>query len=178
MNELSESYHLRSDSRHDASALLARAGLAGFVFPARDGWVSFVAEGEAFRPHAELLDANDGLLLRWAFSEDQGWAFKLFSDSELLLGYACEWDERIVFDDDFDPVALERALGLALPGLRGEAGRRIFRPRGFEQLFEHKPAYAFAAALGLPHYRWLSYAYLERDASRGRPLPAGVLAIA
>lgn len=177
MSECSESYHLRGDSRRDASSLLARAGLAGFAFPPQDGWVSFVAEGGPFRPNEHLLAANEDLLLRWVYGEDHGWAFDLYSGNQLQLSYGCDWEDEIRFDADFDPVALERALGLALPGLRGEAGRRIFKPRGFEQLFEHKPAYAFAAALGLKHYRWLSYDYLSNDAASGKPLPAGVLSI-
>ncbi|WP_395699469.1 hypothetical protein [Aquabacterium sp.] len=177
MSEFSESYHLRSPSRRDASSLLARAGLAGFVFPAQDGWVSFVAAGTPFQPNATLLAANEGLLLRWAYGEDHGWGFDLHGGTQRLLGYGCDWEDEIRFDAGFDPVALERALGLALPGLRGTAGRRIFAPGGFEQLFEYKPAYAFAAALGLRHYRWLSYAYLSNDAASGKPLPAGVLSI-
>jgi len=174
MSEFSENYHLRGTSRRDAIALLERAGLTGYVFPALDGWVSFVAEGEPFKPNQELIAANEGVLLRWVYADDHGWAFDCFKARKRLLSYECSWDEDIQIPSKIKHAEIERALGMELPALAGDAGAQILYPDSIEQLIELKPAYAFAKAVGLPNYRWLAYDYLARDEERGHPIPPGV----
>lgn len=176
MSEFSESYHLRGSSRRDATELLARAGLAGFVFPALDGWVSFVAEGEPFTLNEAIVSANEGVLLRWVYGEDHGWEFNVFTDRKVACEYSCSWEEDLAVNGKVSHAQLERSLGLKLPALAGQAGLQIFYPSSMEEVFAVKPAYAFAAGVGLTNYRWLSYHYLELDQSRGHPLPPGVQA--
>ena len=177
MSEFSESYHLRGTARCEVIELLERADLAGFIFPALDGWVSFVASGEPFRPNTNLIRANEGVLLRWVYGEDHGWEFGLYKAKKLVCNYSCSWEEDIAVDGKVNHAQLEQELGYPLPALQGEAGLGVFYPQSLERLFEVKPAYAFASAIGLSNYRWLSYEYLERDSTNGHSLPAGVQAL-
>ena len=156
MSEFSESYHFRGSSRRDVTDLLQRAGLSGFVFPALDGWVSFVAEGEPFRPNHDLLKANEGLLLRWMYAEDHGWAFDIFKGQKRVVGYECSWEDDIQVSGAVTHQLLQAALGAELPALAGESGAKILYPASLEELFQTKPAYAFAVAVGLTNYRWLA----------------------
>jgi hypothetical protein len=174
MSEFSESYHLRGTSRRDALELLARAGLGGFVFPALDGWVTFVAEGKPFVPNKKLIKANTGTLLRWICGDDHGWGFDVFHTAKRVCKYFCLWEEEIAVDGRVSHAQLSEALGMQLIGLAGRAGRQILYPDSIAQVAEVKPAYAFAQAVGLTHYRWLAFDYLQADAAQGRPLPPGV----
>jgi len=174
MSEFSESYHLQGSSRRDAIDLLRRAGLAGFVFPALDGWVSLVAEGEPFKPNQALVHANEGVLLRWVYAEDHGWAFDVFKGKKRVIQYECSWEDDIEVNGQVSHKELEAALGVELPALAGEAGARILYPGSVDEFIEAKPAYAFAAAVGLTNYRWLAHDYLAQDTERGHPLPVGV----
>ena len=177
MSEFSESYHLRGTSRRDAADLLARAGLAGFVFPALDGWVTLVAEGEPFVPNKKLIKANTGTLLRWMCGDDQGWGFDVFNRRRRECRYFCLWEEALAIEGRVTHAQLSEALGMQLIGLAGRAGRQILYPESVDQVAQVKPAYAFAQAVGLTHYRWLAFDYLQSDVSRGRPLPPGVLRV-
>lgn len=174
MSEFSESYHLRATSRTAAVALLESASLTGFVFPALDGWVTLVAEGEAFRPNEDLIAANTGALVRWVFGEDHGWEFSVYRGSRRLCHYSCAWEDEVVVEGQVSHAELERDLDMRLPLLAGEHGAKVFRPQSIEEVFDIHPAYTFAKALGLANYRWLSYDYLESDHAKGMPLPAGV----
>ena len=174
MSEFSESYHLRATSRKDAVALLQSAGLAGFVHPSLDGWVTLVAEGEPFRPNEDLIAPNVGTLVHWVFGEDHGWEFSVYRGPRALCTYSCSWEEEVVVEGKVSHAELEEHIGMPLPLLAGEAGLKILFPKSIEEVFAVRPAYAFAKALGLTNYRWLSYDYLASDHARGRPLPAGV----
>ena len=174
MSEFSESYHLRGSSRRDAVELLNRSGLPGYVFPALDGWVSLVARGEPFKPNQELIKANEGLLLRWLYAEDHGWAFDVFKGKTRVLQYECSWEEDIEVNGKVSHKELQAALGADLPGLAGAVGAKILYPASIDEFIQVKPAYAFAAAVGLANYRWLAYDYMHQDAERGHSLPAGV----
>src|SRR5207247_1441918 len=122
MSEFSESYHLRASSRDDAVALVRSAGLAGFVFPSLDGWVTLVAEGEPFRPNKQLLAANPGTLVHWVFAEDHGWEFAIHRGSRSLCAYSCSWDDEVVVEGAISLAELETHLAIPLPLLAGEAG--------------------------------------------------------
>ena len=174
MSEFSESYHLRGTSRREAIALLERASLSGYVFPALDGWVTLVAEGESFKLNERLVAANEGLLVRWVFAEDHGWAFDVFKSKKRILKYECSWEEDIEVEGKVSHAELQTALGMELPALAGEAGAAALYPESIEELLDLKPAYAFAKAIGLSNYRWLAFDYLARDREKGHPLPAGV----
>jgi hypothetical protein len=174
MSEFSESYHLRGTSRRDAIALLERAGLTGYVFPALDGWVTFVAHGKPFELNEHLVAANDGVLVHWVFADDHGWAFDVVKATKPIMKYWCSWEDEIEVEGKISHAELQKALGMELPGLAGEAGVTILYPESIEQLIAVKPAYSFAKAIGLANYRWLAYDYLTRDQERGHPIPAGV----
>jgi hypothetical protein len=174
MSEFSESYHLRGTTRRDAIVLLERAGLAGYVFPALDGWVTFVAEGEPFELSQRLVAANEGVLLHWVFADDHGWSFDVIKTKKPILRYRCSWEEDIDVEGKVSHAELQKALGMELPGLAGEVGVNMLYPQSLDQLLDLKPAYSFAKAIGLTNYRWLSYDYLSRDQEKGHPIPAGV----
>jgi hypothetical protein len=149
MSEFSESYHLRGTSRKDAVALLERAGLSGFVFPSVDSWVTVLAEGEPFRPNESLIDANEGLLLHYIRGEDHGWSFALYRGKRRVCKYECAWETEVQVEADLDLRQIEKELGQVLSRLGETQVRKIFHPEGIEQVFEVKPAYAFAQAVGL-----------------------------
>jgi hypothetical protein len=178
MIEFSESYHLRARFQADAADLLSRAGVAGYVFPEQDGWVSFVADGTPFVPNDALIEANQGLLLHWLYSED-AWEFHLWQGAQLIHEYACTWDDGIIhFNRGPSHVQLKRALGLELPGLKGTAGQQMMQPESLKEIYNLKPAHAFAHALGLTHYAHLSFDDLHLKDAAGEALPAGVKTIA
>lgn len=144
------------------------------MFPALDGWVALVAEGDSFKPNDSLVAANDGLLVRWVFAEDHGWAFDVFRSEKRVLKYECPWEEEVEVEGTISHLALQTAFDMELPALSGECGVAVFYPKNIEELLDLKPAYAFAKAIGLSNYRWLAYEYLARDQEQGHPLPAGV----
>jgi hypothetical protein len=76
--------HLQADDITAGSALLERAGIAGYVFPPRNGWVCIIPEGPWGRPPPDLLDANDGCLLRVVSTGLGDWYAELFSGSQCV----------------------------------------------------------------------------------------------
>ncbi len=88
MYPYTDAYHLRSDDVQDGIALLRRAGLQGFVFPAENGWVCVLPEGPWGRPAPDLLDANVGYLLRVVVTELCGWHVELF-DGPTCISAIC-----------------------------------------------------------------------------------------
>ena len=177
MREFSESYHLRAGASADAVELLVRAGVAGYVFPEHNGWASFVADGTPFAPNDDLIEANQGTLLHWAYGGD-AWEFRLYQGPKLLYEYACAWEDgSIEFDRGPSHVQLKRAFGLELPGLKGVAGQQIMQPVSLKEIYDLKPAHAFAQALGLTHYAHLAFDDLHLKEVRGEVLPAGIKAV-
>ncbi len=76
VSELSDSFHLRTNDSADAVALLRAARVPGSVFPAENGWVSFVFERGMRIGTNDLADrvfaANKGLLVDNAYAADHG----------------------------------------------------------------------------------------------------------
>jgi hypothetical protein len=108
MSELSESFHLRSDSQLDAVRLLDSTSTRGFVFGPKRGWVAFVcgalpadvAAASAARPElprevaewialgtatkaaaARIVSANTSTLLSYSFAADHGCSLDLLEGS-------------------------------------------------------------------------------------------------
>src|SRR5215510_591113 len=107
MSEFSESYHLRTGRADDAVALLRRAGVAGFVFPPRNGWVTFVAADGEFQPDARITAANQSTLLHFDACEDHGWSFSIFQAAKLVSRFKCDWTRKIRIEDAaYAPAAL------------------------------------------------------------------------
>ena len=102
MSEFSCSYHLKTESVDDCINLIKRANTTGFVFPARDGWISFVVDEPDFIFSKSLIDANDGILLNFINAEDHGWSFEVFNNSSKVCKFECDYDDgddEEVFDE-------------------------------------------------------------------------------
>ena len=73
MSEFSDGYFLKSDNVREAVSLLERAGIKGYVYPARSGWVAFAADtNPVFKFSEELKEANEGILMQFVNAEDYG----------------------------------------------------------------------------------------------------------
>ena len=165
MSEFSESYHLRSNRAEDACDLLRRAGIAGYVYPAASGWVTFLAEGGSFEPDQRIVAAARQPLLHYVSAEDHGWSFALFDDGDVACAYRCDWNDDITFDDSrYSRATLQRLVPSVQAGALDEFEQRL-HPTDFDELFESEPSKLFAQAVGLEHYEWLAYDYIARDFS-------------
>lgn len=166
MSEFSESYHLRSERREDACELLRAAGLAGYVYPAAQGWVTFVADGGQFEADPRIVGAAHQPLLHYVSAEDHGWSFSLFDHGRAVCAYHCEWNNDIAFDDTrYSRAVLQRMV----PGAENaalDAFEKLLRPNNFEELIETEASKVFARAVGLEHYDWLDYDHVARDFHR------------
>ncbi|HEX6369263.1 MAG TPA: hypothetical protein VF006_10040 [Longimicrobium sp.] len=169
MSEFSESYHLRAGELQDGVDLLRAAGLAGYVFPSENGWVTILPEGEAFEPNPRLVRASAGVLLHYMHAADHGWGFALYRDGHPIARYEAEWgnDFRVVVDE-MDRAVLEDVLGDAFRGLGPAEYEGLFSP-GFDEFLEgvmngeDALAERFAEAAGLTNYSWLSWGYADDD---------------
>jgi hypothetical protein len=164
MSEFSESYHLQSTDIEEGKRLLKRSKLDGYVFPTKQGWVTFVAEPNEFQPQERLIQANEGLLLYYAYGEDHGWYLYIYRNSNLISRYWCAWEDDItVSDEELDRKILYELIEQntqTKPPVDHNEIEKILHPRGFEDL-TNPPAYRLADLIGLPHYRWLSYEYMD-----------------
>ena len=175
MSEFSESYHLKAGRTEDGIELLRCAGLRGFILPAANGWVTVLPDGEPYVPNEALISANTGTLLYYASAEDHGWWFALYARDTLVASYSCTWEDSIQIHQALDIPAFEKALGPVLSALGDEETRKILNPADIEEVFEQTPSYAFAKAVGLPYYEWLSFHYLMTDKERGENNFEGVV---
>lgn len=164
MSEFSESYHLRTSDTNAAISLLKRAGRKGYVLPASEGWVSFVAERNNFEPDAAIIQANEGLLLHYVSAEDHGWSFSLFDAAAEKCRFACQWENDVEIDPSrYAPETLER---LRVEFDSGEL-MRIVSLDTIDAVVEEAPSRRFAELMKLPHYEWLSFDYVARDVQEG-----------
>jgi hypothetical protein len=163
MSEFSESYHLRSERSEDAIDLLRRAKLKGYVFPPTNGWVTFLAENGAFKPNPQLVQGSRHPLLHFVSAEDHGWGFSLFHQGKPACSYKCEWDPGLAVDDArYSRDVLQELLPSADTILLEEVERDM-RPRAYDDLIGAELSKTFARAVGLEHYDWIAYHYIERD---------------
>ena len=163
MSEFSESYHLRSPSADDAVALLRRAGLPGFVFPPKKGWVTFfAAEGES-QPDERITAASQEILLHFDACEDHGWSFSIFEAAKLVCRFKCDWTRKIRIEDSAYATAALEALIAQQGAASLSAVEAVFRPTSFEQAIQLRPAETFVSAVGLGQEAWLSFDYVAED---------------
>ena len=173
MSEFSESYHLRTERSEDAVELLRRARLKGYVFPAIGGWVTFLAENGSFKPD-QLIVANcpPAPLLHYVSAEDHGWGFTLFDQGNTACKYSCAWDPGLTIDDaHYSRDELQRLVPLA-DSLLLEEFESEMRPTEYKDIVGSEASKNFARALGLEHYEWIAYHYVDRDfrfGKNGRP---------
>jgi hypothetical protein len=161
MSEFSESYHLRSDDRADAVALLERAQCDGWVVTAGNGWVTFVVS-ESFRgaPNDQVVAANEHALLYYMNAEDHASAFRVFNRATDLGGVICSWDPEFeITADTFDRAQVQAVLTHASTDAAIDA---MLQAEPGDVLLTN-PGHRFAALLELPAYEWLAGDYVERD---------------
>jgi hypothetical protein len=174
MSEFSESLHLRGEDPTAGVGLLRRAKVAGYVFPAADGWISIayhqprislksaadlvrsLVEARDRRELARMVDANEGTLLHYSYAEDHGCSVAVYEERRRVCRLAVSFDSkrrRPRFDRD---AFLQRSLMTAAAADSVElwlAGKRPGRD----------DRYTVGNALGLPHFEWFSYGYEVRD---------------
>jgi len=173
MSECCDSYHLRSGDEKDGVELLKRAGLAGFVYPHADGWVTLVAEGSEMMPNEDLISANCKIMIQFVSDEDFGYFFSIYDGPKLLSHYECIWEDDIEVNDKF----LDMEVVLSLAGDSERAAKilnEILYPKSFDDLItEPSVPKRAAAALELPNIDWVSYRYAFRDYISGE-MPAEI----
>jgi hypothetical protein len=198
VSEFSESYHLEADQQQAGIHLLRRANLDGFVFPPQHGWVSIIPRSKFGALPDALVQANQGVLLRYLLDEDAGWMFEVFTGPRLACHYQCRWldwsdqEGRIKIDtSDLDVEVVQALAKRHGHGPRlGRQLERILHPRlerrtdqetgarfdGFADWeWGQLVAYAFAELVALPHYEWLRWREDLRD--KGRWVEQGAVRI-
>jgi hypothetical protein len=175
VSEFSQSYHLVSDSKDDAVALLKRAGMRGWVFEPGNGWVTLLISPDEFgEPNKALVAANTGTLLYYLNAEDHGWTFSLYQGAGVVSAYGCSWEGAVEVEDDaLDIGVLEAIIAENLPDKAAEARvalERLLHPESREHLLAYythtegmNPGHGFAEVMGLEHFHWLSTHYMELD---------------
>ena len=153
MSEFSCSYHLKSESIDDCKKLIKRADLAGFLFPPKNGWVSFVVDEPDFQFSKRLIDANEGILLNYINAEDHGWSFEIYNKNEKICRFECEYGEKEKYSYEKNT---NDWIGL-FDDKQSDLLDRIF---GEQKIIS---ADDFAAGMGLHFYEWVSYDYLYHD---------------
>lgn len=173
MSEFTEAYYLRSNDTEDAVRLLKSAALKGYVYPARDGWVAFVANtSPIFKFSEKLRTANSGILLQFINAEDYGWGFELCMDKNTVCSFSCMFNEEMYETgmEEEDMYEIERRF--SAEGFEGllKAEKRF---RMLEKYFiedykaqELMDAYDFTENLGLYFSDWISYHYAELEDGR------------
>jgi hypothetical protein len=163
MSEFSESYHLRSERADDAVELLRRVKRKGYVYQPVNGWVSFVADGGEFEPDERIVSAASQPLLHFVSAEDHGWSFTLFDRGKVVSSYGCAWENDVTVDDStYSREALQRLVPNAEPSLLDEFEGHM-HPTDIDDLLEVRTSRMLAQALGLEHYDWLAYDYIDSD---------------
>ena len=150
MGELSESGHLRTTNPEHAVALLKRAKLPGYVFPERNGWVTFVyPPGDENR--FDLEQANERLLLLYEYASDLGCWVTLYQGKKPITRLKASFD-RPNFAFDRKPFEqLELLTPLSAATVESWVRRAHVPPE------RNRAPYLVAERLHLPRYQWLSY---------------------
>lgn len=150
MGEQSESGHLRTTNPEHAVALLKRAKLPGYVFPERNGWVTFVyPPGDENR--FDLEQANERLLLLYEYASDLGCWVTLYNGKKPLTRLKASFD-RPNFAFDRKPFEqLELLTPLSAATVESWVRRAHVPPE------RNRAPYLVAERLHLPRYQWLSF---------------------
>jgi hypothetical protein len=184
MSEFSCSYHLKSDSVDDCVDLIKRANTTGFVFPAREGWISFVVDEPDFIFSKKLIDANDGVLLQFINAEDHGWTFEVFNKNTRMCKFECSYSEDEEEDDydetgesSFDEIDdftryfpciyshekyVDNWDGLFSQEQSSILDRTLSMDKKTPPL-ERVTVSDFTTGMGLYFYEWVSYDYISND---------------
>jgi hypothetical protein len=154
VSECSESYHLEADDQQAGIHLLQRANLDGVAFPPQGGWVSILPRSKFGQLSDALVQANQGVLLRYLLDEDAGWMFQVYTGPQLASHYQCRWldwsdqEGRIRVDaDDLDVAVVQALAKRHRHGVRlGRQLERVLHPRTERRTDEETGAqfYGFA----------------------------------
>lgn len=175
MSEFSESYHLKANSKQDVMKLIEKVGSRGFVFDEKDGWVSFVIDGSEFIPNDLLLTLNKGILVHYANACDHGFYLSIYYENKLISHYELVFDDDPILneepkikDDRFQIEPLyqlieENKQDLTLEELQ----LKLFPENVSEMLYDTSLAEELAQLLGITHYSWISFHYLNNEYKNG-----------
>lgn len=164
MAEVSDSLHLRSENPKDAVALLKRAEVAGFVFPARNGWVS-IACTLSSEDRFMLEQENKGLLLFYEYSGDHGCWVNLHEGKKRIARISAPFGAPAPV---FDRAVFEK-LNLVVPAGAGAIGEWVKRAHVWHE--RQRTPYVVAERLHLPRFQLFSY---QRELERPDPDPERV----
>lgn len=169
MGEQSESGHLRTTNPEHAVALLERAKLPGYVFPERNGWVTFVyPPGDENR--FDLEQANEKLLLLYEYAADLGCWVTLYNGKKPLTRLKASFD-RPNFAFDRKPFEqLELLTPLSAATVESWVRRAHVPPE------RNRAPYLVAERLHLPRYQWLSFLAEQSKPAAADPQRIEVLA--
>ncbi len=178
MSEFSFSYHVAGVGTQEVCERLHAARVPAYVFDAARGWTTFVLEPDPYILDLiadELLALFDERLLAYAFAGDHGLWLQVYEDGDLVVDYELCWDcdtgpEVVECRCDDDDIDILRDIGR-------EHGSRLNRKRLVSLLQEHdsvqrvlsalraQPSFVdeIVSHLGIVHYDWLSFHYLELD---------------
>jgi len=168
MGEVSESGHLRTENPEHVVALLKRAKVPGYVFPARNGWVSFVhPPGDENR--LDLTQANEKLLLFYDYSADHGVWVTVYDGKKPVTRIKAPFDRP---NAAFDRRVFE-SLELLSPAGSAAIEQWIRRAHLFHERV--RAPHLVAERLHLPRYAWFSHL---SERTNGTPDPQRIEVLA
>jgi hypothetical protein len=167
VSELSESGHLQSENAEHAVALLKRAKVPGYVFPSRNGWVSFVyPPGDENR--FDLAQANEKLLVLYEYAADHGCWVTVYQAKKPITRLKAAFDRPNAL---FDRRAFE-SLEVLSPA--GAAAVEVWVRRAHLLHERVRAPHLVAERLHLPRYAWFSH-LSERTSANPDPQRIEVL---
>ena len=176
MSEFTECYQLLAGDVAEGAALLHRAGLSGWAFPAENGWVTVVVERSyTTEPDPPLIEANQGVLALFVNAEDHGWSLSFWEGASLRSDYRCEWDDQITADTSaLSPQELRRLLAPVVEDPQLDQLLAVLEvPPDDDDLDAlatgDGPPQRAARLLGFPNDAWISGDYLARGDDRAAP---------
>lgn len=172
MSEFSESYHLKTNNREQVVELIKKTNKKGYVYEESNGWVTFVFDGSQFEADESIVSCNPGVLVHYIYAEDHGWELKIFKKEELVFDFKCEWTDEIYTEKKLYDIDVIKEL-IADQGTSVDDIESIFINEHEEAIFGvTPPAHQFAFLIGLVHFDWISFDYLE-----GRELEDGIIIV-
>jgi hypothetical protein len=162
VSEFSTSYHIRTDASKETLSRLRQGGFSGLAFPPANGWLTFVpfpmceALGRSMDTPERLMTVSGMPVLEYSFAEDHGWSFTLYSPEAVPSRLQQSWDFEPA--TDISELEIESVVQLATDATQARIIRNLVSATPGAEI-----ATAFAEALGLPVYRWLSPDYAQSD---------------
>jgi len=183
MSEFTEAYYLRTKNRDDVIELIKQANMKGYVFPEKNGWVTFVVNGEFSSAPEQLIKSNQGILVHFENAEDHGWKFEIYKKDKLSVYYECSIEHCSMEDFDMNDLemytpSLAYNVKLDSPVL-AEVLREIDEDNRIRAVIylcledaknkSNEPivtSYHYAEKMGFFFFDWISYHYIELDHER------------